>query len=105
MKKIFQLQQENKNSDRLVEAIKNDIRKYFKRERNKKLPEGALFWEFDCRFGQTSENALPVIVPALITELDKAHAEKWSECYVEILSKPSQKTRVSAKEESDPKGE
>ena len=33
MKKTFQLQVEGKHPERLLEAIKHDIRKYLKRER------------------------------------------------------------------------
>ena len=36
MKKTFQLIVENKNKDRQVDSIKNEIRKYIKRERTKK---------------------------------------------------------------------
>ena len=42
MKKNFALHIEGKNTDRVLEAIKHEIRKYFKRERNRVLPkEGA----------------------------------------------------------------
>ena len=36
MKKTFQLIVANKNKDRQVESIKNDVRKYIKRERTKR---------------------------------------------------------------------
>jgi hypothetical protein len=94
LKKIFQLQEENKNSDRLVEAIKHDIRKYIKRERTKKLPKDFGFWDFDCQFGQTSETAKPVHSAELTVELDKALAEKWEACYIEIIAKPAQKPKT-----------
>jgi len=57
MKKTFQLQVEGKHPDRLLEAIKHDIRKYLKRERRRDLPEGADFWDFDCKFGLTEDTA------------------------------------------------
>jgi hypothetical protein len=57
MKKTFQLQVEGKHPERLLEAIKHDIRKYLKRERRRDVPEGADFWDFDCKFGLTEEAA------------------------------------------------
>ncbi|MDX2424109.1 MAG: DUF6172 family protein, partial [Amphritea sp.] len=36
---------------RHVDAIKHEVKKYIKRERNKTLPDDADFWDFDCRFG------------------------------------------------------
>ncbi len=98
MKKIFKLQEETKNSDRIVESIKHEIRKYLKRERSKKLPKDFGYWEFDCRFGQTSETATSVHSAELTVELDKALADKWEACYVEIFSKPAQKPRSNEKE-------
>ena len=55
LKKVFKLTQENKHPDRVLDSIKYDIRRYVKRERKKKLPEDAIFWAFDCRFGQNSD--------------------------------------------------
>ena len=97
MKKIFQLQEENKNSDRLVDAIKHEIRKYMKRERSKKLPKDFGYWEFDAKIGQTSDTAEAIHSGELTTALDKALADKWSECYIEIISKPAKKPVVASK--------
>ena len=57
MKKTFQLQVEGKHPDRLLEAIKHDIRKYLKRERRRDVPAGADFWDFDCKFGLTEDTS------------------------------------------------
>ena len=97
MKKIFLIQEENKNSDRLVESIKHEIRKYLKRERNKKLPEGAPFWIFECRIGNNEESAKEVLVQELISAIDVASSEKWSECFVEIVAKPAKNLKSSEK--------
>jgi hypothetical protein len=86
MKKIFLLQQENKHPDRILEAVKYEIRKYLKRERRKKLPEGAEFWEFECRFGQNSEEAQEISTSSIIPALDKAHEAAWNQCYIEIIA-------------------
>jgi len=96
LKKIFQLQIENKNSDRLVDSIKHEIRKYMKRERAKKLPESGTYWDFDCKFGQSSESAIITIHTELTAAIDKAYSENWQECYVEIIAKSVKKPLAPA---------
>jgi hypothetical protein len=41
MRKNYPLTIEGKNRDRVLEAVKHDIRKYLKRERRRPLAEGA----------------------------------------------------------------
>ena len=101
MKKVFKLQVENRNPERQLEAVKNEIRKYMKRERKKKLPEDAIYWDFDCRFGENSETAEAVTASEIIIALDKALADKVSECYVEILAKASMKKETASDEEEN----
>jgi len=101
MKKVFKLQVENKNPERQLEAVKNEIRKYLKRERKKKLPEDAIYWDFECRFGEEAEKSTSVIVSALIGEVDKAHINKWSSCYVEIIAKASMKKETVSQESEE----
>jgi len=101
LKKIFLIQEENKNSDRLVESIKHEIRKYIKRERAKKTPEGFHFWDFDCKFGHTSQNAETIHHADLTAAIDKAQSEKWSECYVEIIAKAAKKPATPSKVEEE----
>jgi hypothetical protein len=99
LKKIFHLQQENKNPERVLESIKHEIRKYLKRERSKKLPEKAVFWDFDCRFGQNSDKAEGLPASEIIAALDKAKDADWDQCYVEIIAKASYKTKAGSGEE------
>ena len=87
MKKNFPLQIEGKNPDRVLEAVKHEIRKYFKRERNRVLPKGVDFWDFDCKVGLTAETAEAVKVSAVIEGLDALAKEGAASVYVEILSK------------------
>jgi hypothetical protein len=87
MKKNFLLQIEGKNPDRVLEAVKHEIRKYFKRERNRVLPKEVDFWDFDCRVGLTAETAEVVKVSAVIEGLDTLAKEGAASVYVEILSK------------------
>ncbi len=91
MKKIFKLTNEKKKPERIIEASKNDIRKYVKRERGKKLPEGADYWDFDCCFGPNPEETQPLHVAQITTALDKAYEEKWENCYIEIMVKAAQR--------------
>lgn len=87
MKKNFPLQIEGKNPDRVLEAVKHEIRKYFKRERNRALPKEVDFWDFDCKVGLTADTAEVVKVSAVIESLDALAKEGAASVYVEILSK------------------
>ena len=87
MKKTFQLHVEGKHPDRLLEAIKHDIRKYLKRERRRDLPEGADFWDFDCKFGLTEDTAEVVHLANVITCIDTAAKDQAKQFYIEILAK------------------
>jgi hypothetical protein len=87
MKKTFPLQVEGKHPDRLLDATKHEIRKYMRRERNRALPEGVDFWDFDCRFGPSETDAVvahPAELIGLIDALAKAGAAQF---YIEILAK------------------
>ena len=99
MKKVFKLQQENKNPERQLDAVKSEIRKYLKRERKKKLPEDAIYWDFDCRFGESSDKTEVLSASEIIAALDKAHEATWSECYIEIIAKASIKKETASDEE------
>lgn len=101
MKKIFPLQSETKQPERVIDAIKHEIRKYLKRERNKKLPQGSPFWIFECRIGKSEENSNEILVQELIAAIDTAYVQKWNECFVEIIAKPAKKLATSMKEENE----
>ncbi|MBB1075758.1 hypothetical protein HUU62_15205 [Rhodoferax sp. 4810] len=88
MKKTFKINIEGKNRDRVLEATKHEIRQYMKRERNKALPEGVDFWDFDCRFG-LSQDAAASAHPANLTALiDAAALEGADAFYLELIAKP-----------------
>ena len=88
MRKVFKLTDPKKHADRVLEAIKHDIRKYVKRERKKDLPEKAtMYWDFDCKVGATAEEAKVVVFEELIKALDAVKATGATEMYVEILAK------------------
>lgn len=87
MKKTFSLAVEGKNPERLLDATKHEIRKYIKRERNRALPEGVDYWDFDCRFGSTQEASQIAHVAELITLIDAVVKDGGTQFYVEILAK------------------
>ena len=87
MKKTFQLQVEGKHPERLLEAIKHDIRKYLKRERRRDLPEGVDFWDFDCKFGSTEDTATVAHLAELIPLIDALVKGDGAQFYIEIMSK------------------
>lgn len=88
MKKVFQLKDEKKKSDRIIEAIKHQLRKYVKRERGKKLPQESDFWDLQCKFGSSIDTAESLPFAQIIKELDTANSNNWEECYVEIVAVP-----------------
>jgi len=87
MKKNFPLIVEGKNPDRVLEAVKHEIRKYFKRERNRALPKEVDFWDFDCKVGPSAEAAEVVKVSAVIEGVDALAKEGATSVYVEIVCK------------------
>lgn len=87
MKKTFPLQIEGRHPDRVLEAIKNELRKYLKRERRRDLPAGVDYWDFDCRFGLGQDSAETVHLSQLIGKVDEAAQNAATQVYVEILAK------------------
>ena len=91
MKKTFQLVHPKKKYDRMVEAVRKDIRKYLKRERNKALPEGVDYWDFDCKFGEAEAEAREVHVATISQCITQASEKQLQSFYVEILAKPGRR--------------
>ena len=87
MKKTFQLTHPKIKLARLVEAVKYEVKKYIKRERNKKLPEGVDFWDFDCKYGPTAEDAVEIHISEINKRIDSAEEQQLESFYLEILVK------------------
>ena len=87
MKKLFLIDIPNKTRERQIDSIKNDIRKYIKREKSKKLPEGFNSWFFDCKFGQTKEDAEVINFADVIKNVDLAQTKNYASFYLEIVAK------------------
>jgi len=93
MRKTFSLTHEKIKAPRLVDSIKHEVKKYLKRERNKKLPEDIDFWDFDCKYGHTKESAEVIHTSALNKSIDDAVQNELESFYLEILVKPGKRTK------------
>jgi len=88
MKKTFKLTHPKIKLPRLIEAAKHEVKKYLKRERNKALPEGVDYWDFDCKYGRTEKQAEAIHLSEINKYMDEAEKEKLESFYLEVLAKP-----------------
>ena len=105
MKKTHPLMVEGKKPERVLDALKHTLRQYVRRERNKPLPEGVDYWDFDCQMGLQADTAQRVHVAELNKALDALAIEGAVAVYVEILRKPGirqSKPPAPADETSNP---
>jgi hypothetical protein len=99
MRKTFPLTSANHQPPRVVEGIKNDIRKYLKRERRKPLPEGVDFWDFSCKVGMGDQIPVEKHVEEIIPAIDQAAAAQYTSILIEILAIPGHRLGGKTKEE------
>jgi hypothetical protein len=99
MRKTYPLQAEGRHPDRVLDAVKHDVRKYLKRERRRPLPEAVDFWDFDCKFGLSAETAETVHLSAVIPSIDAAAKEQAVQVYVEIITTHGKRTPKPVVEE------
>jgi len=92
MKKTFSLTHEKIKTPRLVDSIKHEVKKYIKRERNKTLPEGVDFWDFDCKYGHTEATAETIHLSAINKSIDEAEQSELTSFYLEVLVKHGHRT-------------
>ena len=92
MKKMFKLTHPKIKVARLADSARSDARKYIKRERQKALPEGSDFWDFDCKFGSTAETAKVIHVAEISKYIAEAEAQNMESFYLEIMAKPARRT-------------
>lgn len=93
MKKTFTLTHPKIKVPRLFEALRCDVKKYIKRERKKELPKGVDYWDFDCKFGPTPEEARVIHVAELGKCIDAAEKQQLESVHVEIKAKPGRRTK------------
>lgn len=104
MKKTFPLHIEGKHPDRVLDALKHELRKYLKRERGRAMPIGSDYWAFDCKIGATEASAQPVHVAELSGAVDAVARDGAAQVYAEILARPARRNyepRPSGPEASD----
>ncbi len=87
MKTTFTLDKPKVKLARQVESTKSTISKYLKRECKKQLPDGADFWDFTCKFGDTKEDASSCHRNDITKLIDQAEAKEQNTFYVEIEAK------------------
>ena len=88
MKKTFHLSHPKIKLPRLVEAIKFEVKKYLKRERNKMLPPDVDFWDFDCKYGADEASSAVIHVSEINKAISSAEDKELKSFYLEILVKP-----------------
>lgn len=99
MKKTFSLKDESKKPERMADSIKNEIKKYFARERRKKLPAGVDYWDFSCKIGLSEEESKEIHNTEISKSIDKLVEESAEAFYLEILSKQAVRNTMIKKEE------
>ena len=68
MQKNYALRDPRKHPDRVLDAVKHDVRQRIKRARGRALPEGQV-WRFDCAVGLDAEHLKPVQESDLISAI------------------------------------
>ncbi|MCJ8328289.1 MAG: DUF6172 family protein [Campylobacterales bacterium] len=86
MKKTYQLIDEKQNLDRIVESIKNDVRKYIKREKRKTLQDEHI-WMFDCKSAINDEEIKEIKFTDITNVIDEAADNNAKTIYIELISK------------------
>jgi hypothetical protein len=93
MRKTFILKHPKIKIDRLFESTRYELKKYIKRERGKTLPEGADFWDFDCRFGDTEQEAKVIHLGDIAKHITDVQERGLESFYIEILVKPASRKK------------
>ena len=86
MKKRFALTNTKKTPQRVLDGIKNDIRKYIKREKRKPLPEDTNFWKIDCKFAKNDDELLEIKFEDIIKNINMASEEKCESFMIELVA-------------------
>jgi hypothetical protein len=105
MKKLFALHSPGKVDARVHEAIKNDLRKYVKRERRKSLPAGHDMWDFTCKIGADAAGSTSITLTEIGSAIDQIAALGGATVYIEILVQASHRPPPPARTTSAPTSE
>jgi hypothetical protein len=96
MKKTFPLHVPGKEDLRVVEAIKQEIIKYVKREKRKTLPPEADFWYLNCKVGSDHETASLIQLPDVPKAVEAVALAGGDKVYVEILASAGNRVKKSS---------
>lgn len=99
MKKTFTISHPKIKTARLFEAVKHDVKKYIRRERNKTLPEDTDYWDFDCKYGVTEDAAETIHLSKINKAIDSAEEAGLTSFYIEIMARAE--VRKTSHEDSD----
>ena len=91
MKKVFNINATNNKPGNQLDSIRHEIKKYFARERRKKLPTGFDTWVFDCKFGNSAKDATVIKESDIKERISEYASEGKKMFYLEIMAKPSNK--------------
>ena len=91
MKKRFVLTDTKKAPERVLEATKNDIRKYIKREKRKPLPADTNFWRIDCKFAKNENELEAINFEDIMKNINEASQEKCESFMIELVATAVQK--------------
>ncbi|MDQ6989601.1 MAG: DUF6172 family protein [Mariprofundaceae bacterium] len=94
MKKTFTLTHPKTKYARLIDAVRNEVKRYLKRERGKSIAEGYV-WNFACKFGPTAAQAKVINEADLSKAITAAETEQCESFYIEILAKKCAKAEQS----------
>lgn len=86
MKKTFKLEDGRRHPDRIIDAIKHEVRKYIKREKNKKLPSDVDYCKFECKIAINDEEPKKIDFLELTKSIDEASTKNASTLYLEIIA-------------------
>jgi Family of unknown function (DUF6172) len=101
MKKTYSLIVEGKHADRLLDALKHDIRKYFKRCRTIGLPPEVDYWDFDCAVGADAATSIAVHPSNVVTQVDVIAKEGHASVYVMVEAKHGVRSFVQREQQAD----
>ena len=93
MKKTFQLIHPKIKYPRMIEAVKAEVRKYLKRNRRKTLPEGFDYWDFDCKYGDTEDEAKEIHLSEIDKHIDQAEKNELESFYIEIIGRAAKRLK------------
>ena len=105
MRKTFDLRVPGKHPDRLLDAAKNDIRKYIKRCRGRDLPAGTHFWNFVCLLGVDEQSASPVHPQQLTERINALIAEGTTTLFIAIDPQATARVYKNVAEPWSPDGD